>query len=99
MFKINEIVFDSANKEFVKLTNGKAELDGSNFVPTEGIALRVIDILKSGKPQIAFTYRSVDPSKLSALTKPSDADHFKRVMNSENFLGKKDEHFQYIGRV
>jgi hypothetical protein len=97
MFAINQTVYDSENKEFVKITNGTAGLDGSNFVPTEGIALRVIDLLKSGKPQIAFTYRKVDPTKLSALTHASDSDHFQTIF--EGKLNDKDAHYQFIGRV
>lgn len=82
-----------ANKEFVKISNGTDA--GGTFVPTEAIALRVIDILSSGKPQIAYTYRGVDASKLSPLTRITDGDHFERAFNNAVTGG----HFQFIGRV
>lgn len=99
MFAINQTVFDTANKEFVKLTNG-TDANGV-FVPTEAIALRVIDILKNGKVQIAFTYRKVDVSKLTTLTPAtgfttdSDVDHFETLLSGN----EENEHYQFIGRV
>ena len=92
---MNQIVFDSENKEFVKISNGIPIVEGKPEIkPTEAIALRVIDILKSGRVQIAFTYRKVDASKLSLLTHEHDADHIAKILES----GEAD-HYQFIGRV
>ena len=92
---MNQIVFDSENKEFVKISNGIPIIEGKpEIVPTEAMALRVIDILPSGKPQIAFTYRKVNPKYLSQCCFKTDIEHFAKV-----FEGKDDGHFQFIGRV
>ena len=55
--KINDIVWDDDAKELVKLTNGTDA--GGVFVPTEAMAMRVLDINKKGRPVIGFTYRRV----------------------------------------
>ncbi len=84
-FKINQVCFDSANKEYVKLTNG-TDANGV-FVPTEAIALRVVSVDK-GVPRIAYTYRKVNPS---CLTVP-----MQDAYTVENFAQLLDK---TIGRI
>ena len=91
--KINQVVFDSENKEFVKISNG-IEKDGK-LIPTEAIALRIIDVMSTGRLEVAFTYRKVDASRLCPLTRGESATLFDAVM--ERHDGGK--HFHYIGRV
>ena len=94
--KINQIVFDCQNKEYVKISNGIHIAEGKpEIIPTEAIALRIIDVLKSGKPQIAYVYRSVKADKLSPLTHTTDTDHFNTVFSGLTTA----EHFQFVGRV
>lgn len=87
MFKINQVVYDSEAKEFVKLTNGTDA--GGVFTPTEAIALRLISMNK-GKPQIAFTYRQVKPEFLKETTYQGYFD---------TFMVNNNPGFEWIGRV
>lgn len=62
--KINELVFDAENKEFVKITNGIPVIEGKpEITPTEGIALRIINF-HAGNPVYGWTYRKVNPARL-----------------------------------
>jgi hypothetical protein len=88
MFKINQTVYDSENKEYVKITNGIQH--SGDFIPTEGIALRVLGF-REGKPIIAFTYRKVNPMFLSSCHGDAPIDTL--------FDSKDCEHFDFIGRV
>lgn len=87
--KINDVVFDSENKEFVKISNG-IEKDGK-FVPTEAIAMRVIG-LSQNKPVIGYTYRQVKEDKLSTINR--DNGEFEAFMTLN-----KPVHFEFIGRL
>lgn len=87
-FKINQICFDSENKEFVRITNG-VEVSGE-FVPTEALAIRFV-CLNEGKPTLAFTYRQVKSSFLSETTHNS----FEALLDSP----KKPQYYSFIGRV
>lgn len=55
MFKINQVVFDTENKEFVKITNLRPALKADEFgeqgemIPFEGVALRITQINKKTK--------------------------------------------------
>lgn len=89
MFKINQIVFDSENKEYVKLSNGTDA--GGKFVPTEAVAVRIIGFNEENKPIVAFTYRKVNPEKLT--TTFSETNLFEMIRL------EKPIHFEYIGRV
>lgn len=63
--KINEIVYDAENKEFVKISNGIPVVEGKpEIVPTEAIALRIINFHR-GQPVFRFTYRKVNPTRLA----------------------------------
>lgn len=87
--KINDICFDSENKEHVRISNG-IEKDGV-LVPTEAIAIRFIG-MDNGKPILAFTYRKVDATKLSF---PSPDNGSWAAL----FETAKSIHFSFIGRV
>ncbi len=88
MFKINQVCYDSENKEYVKISKG-IEKDGV-LTPTEVIALRVV--AGSNATQnflIAFTYRKVNPRSLSVC----DGD-------TQNMFDVPEKgEFKYIGRV
>lgn len=88
-FKINQIVFDEYAKDYVRISNGISHKDdGSDFVPTEAIALRVV-AFDNGKPVVAYTYRKVDPKHLR-----------ETVVSTEPFANlpeKLNKH--YIGRI
>lgn len=87
-FKINQFVFDSQNKEFVKITNGH-ELNGI-FTPTEGLAIRVVSLNK-GKPVLGLTYRKINSEFLSDA---KDGGQFDAIINSNKPL-----HYEFIGRI
>ena len=87
-FKINQFVFDSQNKEFVKITNG-IELNG-NLVPTEGLAIRVVS-LNNGKPVLGFTYRKINSEFLSDA---KDGGQFETILKENKPL-----HYEFIGRI
>jgi hypothetical protein len=89
--KINEIVYDTENKEYVKLSNG-TDQDGI-FVPTEAIALRLG--FSDGKPRIAFTYRHVKASFLHKLESPEAVSWFDSYLQSPMI----NKHFNFLGRV
>jgi len=89
MFKINQTVFDSENKEYVKITNGFEKANGL-IEPNEGIALRVLGF-REGKPIIAFTYRKVNPKFLSACEGKVAID---TVFNLQTY-----DHYDFVGRV
>ena len=92
MFKINQVCYDSENKEFVKITNGIPVIEGKpEITPTEAIALRVISLNK-GKPVIAFTYRKVNPAHLKPYG--NDDGTFEAFTQTE-----KPVHFEFMGRV
>lgn len=96
-FKINQFVYDSENKEFLKITNGipiqendSLGISGREVIPTEGIALRVVSVI-DGLPSIGFTYRKINPAAIHAAV---DNGLFDEIMEIS-----KPIHFNYIGRV
>jgi hypothetical protein len=96
-FKINQVCFDSENKEFVKITNGipveendSLGINGREVVPTEALALRVIS-LNQGKPVLGYTYRKVNPAKLSIA---EDGGQLEAILTTE-----KPKHYEFMGRV
>lgn len=89
-FKINQLCFDSQNKEFVKISNGVTSPDTEGkFTPTEALALRIVSINK-GKLVVAYTYRKVNPE---FLTEAKDGGHFDSILFSSN------NSFESIGRI
>lgn len=93
--KINSWCFDSENKEHVKITNGIEGLIGGvsrQFIPTEGIALRVVG-LRAGLPLIGFTYRKVNQEKLSLV---SDGGALDAILNADK---PEQKNFICIGRI
>lgn len=97
-FKINEIVFDAENKEYVKISNGipveendALGINEREVTPTEAIALRVVGINK-GVPSIAYTYRKVNPEKLSKTS--HQPTYFDTIMAYGN-----PKRFVFVGRV
>lgn len=89
-FKINQLCFDSQNKEFVKITNGiTCDETGGEFAPTEALALRIVSINK-GKLVLAYTYRKVNPE---FLTEAQDGGQFEAVLYSST------SNFESIGRI
>ncbi len=87
-FKINQVCFDSENKEFVKITNGI--MPHGDFIPTEAIAIRIVS-LDNTKPVIGFTYRKVDHEKLS---EGKDGGFFASILDTEKPVG-----YKFIGRI
>lgn len=87
-FKMNQICFDSQNKEIVKLTNG-IELN-KEFIPTEALAIRVVS-LNAGKPVLGFTYRKINSEFLSDA---KDGGQFETILNQNKPL-----HYEFIGRI
>lgn len=96
IFKINDVAFDMEAKEHVLITNQICTLDHSNseafakshgengigacaYVPHEAIAIRAFPT-KSGKPQIAWTYRSVNVANLRTCDQ-SAKEMFESLFN------------------
>lgn len=99
MFKINQVVFDTENKEFVKITNLRPALKADEFgeqgemIPFEGVALRITQInKKTKKPIICFTYRKITANKLRETADSWSC--FDDIINSD-----KPEHFEFLGRI
>lgn len=73
------VVYDPDSKDFVKVTNGTCTLDHATpagfaeshkggqcrYTPCEGAALRCVGLDDKGRPVVAFTYRKIDPSRVT----------------------------------
>lgn len=88
-FKINQICYDSEAKEYVKLSNGTDGMGQGPFVPTEAIALRVVCVDK-GIPQVAYTYRAVNPARLTVANNQAlTGSTFDSVLSGcKHFVGR-----------
>lgn len=95
--KINEIVWDRENKEYVKISNGIPVVEGKpEIMPTEAIALRIIGFCeRENKPCIAFTYRKVKSEFLSPIEHPLRNDWMMKFLQAKTV----NKHFTYEGRV
>jgi hypothetical protein len=101
--KINQIVYDRENKEYVMISNGIPNLDEAgkekvnDIKPTEAIALRVCILGEvDNKPRIAFTYRQVKADFLEELPNEQPAKvWFNGYMNSN----PTNKHFNFLGRI
>lgn len=91
-FEINDVVFDSQNKETVKITNGIRI--GAELVPTEALAVRVVSIGPDTKPTLGLTYRKVNAEFLSETGQSND--FFKLLFSTEKSHAL---HFDFIGRI
>jgi hypothetical protein len=81
-FKINTVYFDTYAKELVKVTNG-TDAEGV-FIPTEGIALRVLGMnidpkTKKASHEVWMTYRRVDPAMLEE--RAHSTEHFESALS------------------
>lgn len=83
MFHVNQVCFDRAAKEIVKITNGTQE--GDTFIPTEAMALRVLGVTSDRHASIGFTYRNVDPTQLYPL---SESQVFSEIGTVKHWLGR-----------
>jgi hypothetical protein len=101
LFRMNQICFDKEAKELVKITNGierKVSDFKNEFCPTEAIVIRVFPPKPgSKKPQIAYTYRKVNPEflipqKMSETAKLDSFDYYL-IQNTS------DDGFEFIGRI
>lgn len=96
--KINEIVWDRENKEYVKISNGIPVVEGKpEITPTEAVALRIIGFSQGGeqKPCISFTYRKVKAEYLLSLNGPLADDWMIKILESKTI----NKHFNFLGRV
>ena len=83
-FKLNQTVFSRKLKDHVQITNGvSSEDDFSDFVPTEGICLRVVGF-NEGSPVIAYTYVHVDVSDISESNYKLELP----PIDSKNYIGR-----------
>ncbi len=89
--KINQVAFDSENKEFVLISNG-IEI-GQSFIPTEAIAMRIVGWNEFAQPIIGFTYRKVNCEKLSSCK------HTKETFFGDTMENQHPIHYKNIGRV
>ena len=93
VWQINETAYDTEAKELVKISNGTpiCKFFQKGVSPTEAVAIRFLT-LNQGKPQLAFTYRKVDPKKLRKTT---------HTLDMLDTLGENPytQHYDFLGRV